>query len=187
LGKTDSIWPSWLDELLIWMSLHHVGDLSGVVGVFISVVGFLVTLLTLSRTKKAAEAAADAARQAKDNIKLMDAVAGFGEAVAIIEEMKRHHRNNALQLIPDRCSTVKKILISTKISNQDLSESHQTIIQDCLVTLASIEKTVDDAVINQKKLDPVRLNKILSNKADSLVGILSELKGKTNGGGNGFS
>src|SRR5215471_9371405 len=69
----------------------HWGDLA-------SVVGFVITIYTLFRTKSAAEAARNAAMEVRDRQTRVNTVADFAQVLAIIEEIKRLHRVKAWEI-----------------------------------------------------------------------------------------
>jgi hypothetical protein len=86
-GSQDA-WSAFLH----WMEVQRIGDLSGVAGVLISIVGFTVTLWGVFKSKRAAQAAEEAARSTRDRIRLLDTAVDFSTAIAALEEIKRLHR-----------------------------------------------------------------------------------------------
>jgi hypothetical protein len=158
------------------MEVNRIGDLSGIVGVAISLIGFAATVTGVVRSKRAAERAEEAARAAKDSIRMFDTVVDFAAAISVLEEIKRAHRQQQWPLLPDRYSTIRKTLISIRANGNDLSDDHKTVIQNALVNLSSIEKAVERGLEDPSSLKPARFNSLLSNDIDNLMTVLVQLK-----------
>jgi hypothetical protein len=104
-----------LGGLLSWIRQYGIADWASIVGIAISVVGFIFTLIGVSRSKRAAIQAAAAARAARDEIRLLDTIVDFSAAITTLEEIKRLHRqNDAWQILPDRYATIRKMLIQLR-------------------------------------------------------------------------
>lgn len=67
-----------------------------------TVLGFVVTIWTLVRTKTAAVAARKAAEATKTQLSRVDTITEFSSAIAIMDEIKRLHRARAWEILPDR-------------------------------------------------------------------------------------
>jgi ABC-type protease/lipase transport system fused ATPase/permease subunit len=99
---------------LIWVADYHVGDLASISGVLISVIGFILTVYNVRRSRKAAELARDAAQSAKNSIQTFETVVDLSTVIGLLEEIKRSHRNNQWALLPDRYAALRKTLISVR-------------------------------------------------------------------------
>ena|SRR5271156_2587576 len=71
---------------LEWIANNHLGDLASLAGVAISIVGFVVAIWNIRRSKSAAERAEKAANDARQMIRVFEAVSDFSAAIAIMEE-----------------------------------------------------------------------------------------------------
>ncbi|WP_425622379.1 hypothetical protein ACPS74_12650 [Methylocystis sp. SB2] len=99
---------------LNWIAENHVGDLASIAGVLISVVGFVLTVYNVRRSRKAAEHARDAAQSVKNSIQTFETVFDLSRVIGLLEEVKRSHRNNEWALLPDRYAALRKTLINVK-------------------------------------------------------------------------
>lgn len=169
--------------ILLWLKDNQIGDLTGVVGIVISIVGFVVTITGVIKSTSAAERAEVAAKSASESIRLFDTVVDFTAAISILEEIKRAHRSEQWMLLPDRYSAIRKLLISLRAANNDMSDNQILSLQSALTNLVSIERTVEKAL--KKKdisvLNPTRFNQIISDDIDKLFTALSELKAARTG------
>ncbi len=120
-----------------WLTMDYIGDLASLAGVAISIIGFIVTVWNVRRSKSAAEraeAAADAARQA---MRSYQTLSDFSAAVAMMEEIRRLHRveqPNLYQFL-ERYSAARTALIGVRKLSPALSDGMQTQIQSAIMTL----------------------------------------------------
>jgi hypothetical protein len=133
-------------QVLTWSDANHLGDLSGILGVFISLIGFLITIIGVYKSQGAAERAEKAAKSTRESIQLLNSVVDFSAAISILEEIKRLHRREDWLLLPDRYASIRKLLISLRSSGPRLSDEQSTVIQTALANLRSIEEQVERAM-----------------------------------------
>jgi hypothetical protein len=164
------------------MEVQRIGDLAGVAGVLISIVGFAVTLRGVFKSKRAAQAAEEAARSARDRIQLLDTVVDFSAAIATLDEIKRLHRTGKWSLLPDRYSALRRLLTVVRTANPNLLDSQQAVLQNAVTNLYQLEKLVEQGA-KSPALKPAEFNAILSRDADNLSAILQELKTSAKTGG----
>jgi hypothetical protein len=169
-------------EVLSWSVENKIGDLAGLAGVAISLVGFVFTLIGVFKSKNAAQRAEEAAKSTRESIRLLDTVVDFSAAISILEDIKRLHRRNEWNLLPERYSAIRKILITLRSSGQPLSDAHSAAIQSALANLRDIEAQVERAVGNYAALKPAKFNSVISTDIDNLVTVLNELKVSRSGG-----
>src|SRR4051794_27728609 len=110
-------------SLIQWIAEYHVGDLASIAGVFITIVGFFVTLLNVWRSRSAAERAEMAANDARRMIRSYETVAEFSSAITLMEEIKRLHRSRQLEMLPDRYAALRKALIGVRRLAPSIRES----------------------------------------------------------------
>jgi hypothetical protein len=165
-------------EILLWLKAHELaGTWADVAGFTITITGFAATLWNVSRSKKAAIKAQEAAQAARDSIRRSDAIGDFSTAIAVLEDIKRAHRDKGLSAgLPERYATIRKQLIVLRASSNDLSDEHRVAIQDAIANLGTMEAKIDKALANKGELPVARLNTVLSRDIDKLVDILSRLK-----------
>jgi hypothetical protein len=175
VSGSQGAWSAFLH----WMEVQRIGDLSGVAGVLISVIGFIVTATAAVRAKNAAESAKLAARAAVDKIRLLETVIDFSTAITLCEEIKTLCRAEQFVLVPDRCAAARKLLIALRSKNKDLSNVHQAAIQAAIVYLKDLE-----GAIARKGTNPgaPKLLALMAQHIDELVSVLSELRAKNSEG-----
>lgn len=166
---------SWVD-FLSWLQVNQIGDLTGLLGIIVSILGFFVTVWSVLKSKKAAVLAAEAATAAYNRIAEFESVFDFSAAIASLEEIKRLHRQKAWQILPDRYAALRKTLISLRASIPSLQDQEKSIIQNALVNLRDIEQRVERSLADGTSLSGVKFNYAISEDIDSLMSLLSSIK-----------
>jgi hypothetical protein len=168
------LWGYW-QEFIDWLSRYGIGDVVGILSLFISVVGFIVTVAKVNRSRDAANKAEAAANAARRNIRLLDAMVDFSSVIAHLEEIKRLHREAAFHVLPDRYASLRKLLILVREGTPELSEAHRTAMQDVIVNLANFEKRVERSLKTGAVPDTAKLNALVSADIDRLTPALAAL------------
>lgn len=171
----------WTDALN-WVATNRIGDVASITGVVISVFGFIITMYGVTRSKEAALRAEEAAKSARDSIRLFDVVVDFTNAIGILDEIKRSHRHRQWEGLPDRYSTIRKILINLRSLSTELTDSQLSTIQGALSNLTALEKQVEKALATASAPSTPRINALLSDDIDRLYQVLTELKKAKTGG-----
>jgi hypothetical protein len=171
-----------LNEALTYIAEHHWADFADVVGLVITVIGFGATLWATLRAKKASEQAKDAVADVQRRLAYFDMMAELASAIAVMDEIKRHQRENRWTMLPDRYSNLKRSLISIKASHPDLSDEESATMQAAIQHFTNIEQQVERVLAKSgKQPDVVRLNRIVSAQIDALTGIIISLRSKVAG------
>jgi hypothetical protein len=173
--------PGHWQSFLVWMEINRVGDLSGVMGIFISLIGFAVTLIGVVKSKSAAQRAEAAARATRDSINLLTTVVDFTFAISALEEIKRLHRAGQWVLLPDRYAALRKILVSLRNATVMLSNEQQASLQNALTNLYATETAVERALESGVALKAAKFNVVMSRDIDALLAALVELQNKHGG------
>lgn len=173
---------SFWELVLRWIVENQIGDVASVVGLLVAIVGFSITVYNVFKSRKAAQRAEVAAKHARDAVRSLDAVVDFSAAISLLEEIKRHHRQQQWVLLPDRYAAIRKLLISLNSSTNDLSDSHRVSVQGALANLTAMEMAVERQLGNPAGLNSAKFNKILSRDIDNLQAALTELKYAKTGG-----
>jgi hypothetical protein len=108
-------------------------------GGLVTVLGFIVTIWTLLRTKTAADAARTAAEQTKLQLSRVDTLAECSSALAIMDEIKRLHRAGAWEVVPDRYAALRRLLASIQTLNPDLTEEQRTALSASIGQFKTME------------------------------------------------
>jgi len=72
----------------------------------------------------------------------------FTAAISRLEELKLAHRSGQWAVLPDRYAAVRKLLITIRTSNSDLTAKQQTAIQQALANLRSYETSVEKGLVS---------------------------------------
>ena len=143
-------------------------------GFFIAIVGFAATLWNVVRSKNAAIKAQEAAQAARDSIRQFDSIVDFSTAIAVLEEIKRSHRETGVSnALPERYAAIRKQLIVLRASSVDLSDEHLAVIQDAIANLRTMETYIEKALANKTEFPVARFNSLLSRDIDKLVDVLT--------------
>jgi hypothetical protein len=175
-GSDLSFWSA----ALVWISDQKVVDVASIAGVLISIVGFGVTLHGVRKSKNAAVRAEEAATAMRNSIRLLDTIIDFSAAISLLEEIKRLHRAQAWNALPDRYAALRKLLISVR-KGVDLREDQESMAQGTITNLATIETQVEKAIGANVSPSVHRLNTLLSADLDNLIAVLTDLKAEKSG------
>ena len=158
-------------------TLNIAGSWASIVGLALAIVGFLFTLIGVWKSKSAADRAAVAAAQARDNIIVLHPGDDFATAVAAMDEIKRLHRADAWVVLPDRYSDLRKRLVSLRTTYADLSEDDRAVIQSAIQHLVTLEGKVERALAaGSPPTNVPKMNEIISAQLDKLSELLALLK-----------
>jgi|ERR1039457_5090261 hypothetical protein len=147
-------------------------------GSIATVLGFVVTIWTLVRTKTAAVAARQAAEATKAQLSRVDTMTEFSSAIAIMDEIKRLHRVRAWELLPDRYSILRRLLASIQTLNPDLTDDHRSILGGAIVQFRTMEHQVETARAANRhaELDLARLNRTVAKQLDELDKVMLSIR-----------
>ena len=153
------------------------GDLASLAGLLVSLVGFFFTLRGVWRAGSAAEAARDAASQTREAIVRSDMIADVSAVIAMMNEVKRFHREDNWSGSLERYTEIRQKIISIHGTGSNLIEEHKTFLMSASQKFRDMETQVDKVVAKKKEPhDAPRLNEIVSEQVDHLNEILVALK-----------
>ncbi|MCK1454356.1 hypothetical protein IVB36_26675 [Bradyrhizobium sp. 35] len=163
---------------LAWLKARDLaGTWADVSGFLIAIVGFGATLVGVRKSKNAAIAAQQAAQATRDSIRLLETIVDFSTAIAVLEEIKRAHRETGTSgTLPERYATIRKQLIVLKGSKVKLSDDQLAVIQNAVANLSTMENHIERALSNKTALPVAKFNSIISRDIDKLVDVLTALK-----------
>jgi lipoate-protein ligase B len=166
-----------------WASIDHIvtnggGDWASVFGVILSLVGFVITIIAVVRSKSASDQAKAAVMNVRNDIFRIDTVSDCGSALMQLEQIKTFQQRQDWDLLPDKYSSLRKSLISLKNSESLSKDEHQTVLQSTITLVANIEEKIIKALAHKKTddLDFSKLNPLLSDHADKIQAILIKVK-----------
>lgn len=153
-----------------------ITDFIGIVGIFISLLGFGTALYQLRKTKSAAESAKESAAKAIQGIQKLDSLLSFSAVSSALEAIKNACREENYNALPGLFDHARKSLIAARASRDDLDEETEVEIQKALSFLKSMElETVkgDKQGLRDQK---IKFMKSLIEISDLISKILSESK-----------
>ncbi len=100
------------------------------------------------------------------------------EAIAIMDEIKRLHRANAWEIVPDRYSALRRLLVSVQNLNPDLTPEQRTILGGTIVQFRTMENKVENARAANRDddLDFAGLNKIVTKQLDDVEKVMLSIR-----------
>ena len=163
------MWTAFVNAL----NTGHWGDVASVAGVFIAVIGFGVTIYNTIRTKKAAEQADQRIEEVRRGLRHVDTVAELSQALLMMEEVKRLHRDKMWPGLPEKCSALRQLLISIRSANAELSDDQGAAIQSAIVAFRQLESKVERTLAaGAGPPDVPRTNAAVSRQMDQLREVL---------------
>ena len=164
-----------METFKLWAS--EWGNLASVAGLFLGLLGFGFTIFGVWRSKNAAQAAQAAATKALNAVSTYDAVTDLASAMATMDEVKRHQRQGAWHVLPDRYSHLRQRLISIKGAGVPLNDQQRQTIQGAIEQFAVLEKRIDRSLAaGNVPANPAKLNEIVSSQLDNLQSVLMSLQ-----------
>jgi|GEM_PF-586240 hypothetical protein len=170
-----------MDQLTDWAVRNHIGDLASVVGVLKSIVGFAVTIWNVSRSKRAARRAEEAVLEVKRGLNLFNTAVDIAAAMAIMEEIRRLHREGAWPVLPDRYSTLKRHLTTIRKTEISLDDAHRRAILLAIQNLTGMEQEAERAIARDSPMNVPKLNRLVSKDIDRLHEVLIDVRNRIGG------
>jgi hypothetical protein len=160
-----------MDQLRMWPD--QWGAIASVVGLGLTIIGFVVTIIGVWRSKAAAEQAQRAAESTRTSLAHYDAIADLSSAAAIMDEIKRLQRHGAWTVLPDRYGDLRRKLVALKGSPAQLSHEQRLVLQGTIETFADLERKVERSIsTGSSPPNPAKLNDIVSAELDEVHAVL---------------
>lgn len=160
-------------DLLKWLHEVNIDAGASVLGVIISLIGFIITIIQVIRSKTAAEKAARAASDVRDKLTLQTTATDLSTLMVDIEEIKQAHRSGAWDIMPIKYSSVRRKLFAVKANCPSLSRTQKATIQGIIEQFKDIEEIVETAIAEKKPpTDVAGLNMVASAQGDKLTEVL---------------
>jgi hypothetical protein len=165
--------PVRVQDFLKWLHEANVDAGASVLGVIISLIGFIVTIMQVVRSKTAAEKAAMAASEIRDKLTLQTVATDLSTLMVDIEEIKQAHRSGAWAIMPIKYSSVRQKLFAVKANCPSLTKTQKATIQGIIEQFKDIEEIVETAMADKRSpTDVAGLNKVASAQGDKLTEVL---------------
>lgn len=164
-------------ELTTIIDTYKLGDFASIVGLIVALIGFAITIINVIKSRQASDAASESVARVREDLKRMETVSDFSAALASMEDIKRLHRDNAWQLLPERYSNLRKLLISIRQDRHNLSDDDKAKIQSAITKLSTMENNVDKHLhVDEYKIDIPKINSIITRQIDQLNVVLVRLR-----------
>ena len=145
--------------------------------IIVSVGGFSIAILQIGRTKRAAEAAQQAAIVTRDSLAQNLTIADLARASERITEIIRLHREHEWSRSLDRYHDMRVMLADIRARHPSLTNEQRSTIQDVIAQLRTIESTVGEAVeVGEYPGDIQRHNTFLLGAQSTLDELASNLQ-----------
>ena len=171
-----------LDDLRQWAGPW--GNLASVTGLLLALVGFVITIAGVYRSKSAAQHAREAADETKAILVRANAIADFSAALTIMDEIRRLQRAGAWAVLPDRYSSLREKLMAILASHPVISEAQRMSVGAALEGIRRLEHRVEESLATgSAPPNSAKLNQVLGSHLDILRGVLTgirvEIKGES--------
>ena len=166
-----------IQQLYTYLLTPEASVVANWTALILTLLGFGWTIWTAQKSRQAAEQAAQAARDALESIRKLDTIQGLAKAISIMEEIKRLHRHEAWNVLPDRYNTVRILLVELRSTNPKFTDEQNEKIQKAVTQFAAMEATVEKMRLpDNKPPDVGRMNRFITQQMDSLVELLVEVR-----------
>lgn len=165
-------------EIFNFIQDNHLGDIAGVMGFFITLGGFGITIYNLSKTRKASEIATKAVDNIRKDLKKVDTISQLSSILTEMDEIKRLHREKIYPQLLEKYSKLRSSLIFIKNDNNTLKDEDYVILQGAIVQLRASEQAIEKALFtnNHFEIKTPKFNNLISNHIDKLQEVLIRVK-----------
>lgn len=158
---------------------EHWGDLASVMGLLVSIVGFVIAVEQIRSSRRAAEQARDAAAEVRSRFRDLDILAAFTEVLGVLAEIKRLHRANAWNTVVDRYATARRLLVAISHMLRDGKYYDGEEVSMAVHQLLILEPRVERALATSKSPPSIsNTNAILSKMEDDLAVVMAVVRTK---------
>jgi hypothetical protein len=160
-----------------WVLDHSYGpgDVASIVGLAVALIGFIVTILGVTKARSAAMQAARAALASQRRIRFVATVVDLTALVSELEMVKRQHRLGEWRQCLGTYAELRRKLIQVRAANPFLSSRDQAAVQALVRTLRQVEGIVERAVESATQLPPSQMNALLTRQIDGMVAMLARI------------
>ena len=146
-------------------------------GLIVSIVGFSVAIIQIMRSRKAAEAATEAASATKEVLARNLTIDDLTRASQRIQLVKELHWEREWRRALDRYYDIRVMLSDISSRHPDLSEEHRSTIQSAIQEIQALEGEVGRTLTDDDHIRNIEINvEILLSVQLLLDGLASDLK-----------
>lgn len=160
---------------------NSLGDYASIIALLITLLGFGITLIQLSKTKKASNIATQAVNEMRHDLKLIDIFTVLSSVVTEMEEIKRLSRAKNISQLTEKYAKLRASIISIRTFDNIFTKDELAILQATIAQLSASEKSLDkyqeDLENNiETTFKFSRTNGIISSHIDKLNEVLIRIK-----------
>jgi hypothetical protein len=166
-----------IQQLYTYLLSPEASVVGNWLSLLLTILGFSWTIWTARKSRQAAEQAAKAAREALESVRKLDTIQGLSQAISMLEEIKRLHRQQAWTILPDRYNAIRRLLVELRSTNPQFTDEQTERIQEAIVQFSAMEVIVDKMQLPETKPPDVgRMNRFITQQMDRLVELLVEVR-----------
>jgi hypothetical protein len=155
--------------------IDEYANLANFVGLAVSVVGFLATIIGVYKSRNAATRAAEAAEAAKEALLRSESIAECGKAMSLIEEIRGYNRAEDFGKSLERLPQLRHKLVSLRAGSKSLKEADLGAIDTAIEQLRGIESGMEKWR-GGKPLNWRKYNEVLGAHSEELLRMQIGLK-----------
>lgn len=166
-----------MNSTLYFSTLPYFSDISSIISIFITAIGFFATITTAVRAKKSADAARAASENTRSKISSINNIIECTTAISSLEEAFRHSRMGAYVLIPDRLLQAKKSIILVKESSNSITDKQSIELQSILSHISTclrIFETINSEKDSNKNI--LKFNNKMQELIERIMHISAEMR-----------
>ncbi len=153
------------------------GDIVTTVGTILTIAGLLWTIINTNKAQRSAESARQAAVEARNEIKKRDTIDHLVQAIALIEEIKGFQRNRIWISMPEKYSTLRKLLLEIRDTYPNITEEQRTLIIGSISQISraetNVEKYLEDS---SNEISFSKFNSTVSQQLETLIGLMNQIR-----------
>lgn len=161
--------------MLDWLS-HNWGGAVGVLGLLFTVGGFWLAIWQIRLSKRAAEQAAAAARDAavasretREEIQKNIGIAELETIGRLIDDVKRFHINRKWELAREKYNDIRRGLSRLRSFHPDMDDEDQVKISAAIVAIDDLDRAISGALLAKKEPStPLKYHGALSEVQSTL-------------------
>jgi hypothetical protein len=160
-----------------WFS--NWGNVTSVIGVLISVVGFVYTVLLAREAVVASKAARKAADEAKKSVYNFDCIVQLTNAISLLEQIKESHRKSEWVQLPRLYSETRGSLVTLTGGVSRLDGVQKNVVASVLVHLNDIDEKIEAFNRLQRAGEPAKSGgwlSLLKAQSDKLTLLQADLR-----------
>lgn len=144
------------------------GNLASVAGLVVSLVGFAIAIWQIRRSRNAADAAREAAVEARAAIGRNLTIEDIARASESIQSLKDLHQSESWERALDRYPVVRRMLIGIRERHPRLMNAQDTALQNAIGQLGIMEARLKAAIRDQRPPLTAHFDTILSEAQAAL-------------------